>query len=437
MLDINYIRQNRKKVEEGIRAKEGEVDLTELLRLDEELRTAITKGDQLKAARNDYSKKIGELKRAGGDATDAMEKVEAISYESHELDKRITELEQQFTRALSYLPNLPMEDVPVDLDKANNVCIKAVGSRPQFDFQPKNHLELNEKLEVLDFKRGAKLSGAGFPVYKGWGARLEWALINYMLETHLNNGYEMWMVPHLVKPDTLFASGQLPKFENQQFQIRDEDFSLALIPTAEIALNGLHIDEIFAEEELPKRYVSYTPCFRREAGAAGKNERGLIRVHQFNKVEMFCFTKPEESRQMFEEMLASADQVLEGLGLHYRNMLLVTGDMSYGAAKTVDVEVWLPGQDRYYEVSSVSNCTDYQARRSKTRYREKGGKPQLVHTLNGSGTATARLLVAILENNQQADGSVIIPEVLRKYLGGKERLIPGEIHEHRAVSTAH
>ena len=283
-------------------------------------------------------------------------------------------------------------------------------------------MELNEQLGLFDFKRGAKISGSGWPVYRDMGARLEWALLNYMIDIHLENGFQMCMPPHLVRPEIMFGSGQLPKFEKQLFKISDEDYQLYLIPTSEVALNGLYYDEIFKEEELPKKLIAYTPCFRREAGAAGSQERGLIRMHQFNKVEMFAFTKPEQSDRMFDEMMASAEMILQGLNLHYRNMLLVTGDMSFAAAKTIDIEVHLPGQNRYYEVSSVSHCTDYQARRSHIRFRQKEEKPEFVHTLNGSGLATSRLMVALLENNQNEDGSVTLPVVLHKYLNGIKEL---------------
>ena len=256
------------------------------------------------------------------------------------------------------------------------------------------------------------------------GARLEWALINFMLDIHIENGFEMWMPPHLIRPETMFASGQLPKFEHQLFKIKDDDYNLYLIPTSETVLNGLHIEEVFSEAELPKRYVAYTPCFRREAGAAGSQERGLIRMHQFNKVEMFAFTKPDQSEAMFQQMVSSAEEILQGLNIHYRNMLLVTGDMSFAAMKTIDVEVWLPGQNRYYEVSSISNCGDFQSRRSMTRYKSGDGKPEFVYTLNGSGLATSRLMVALLENNQRPDGSVEIPLVLHKYLNGVKELCP-------------
>jgi seryl-tRNA synthetase len=320
-----------------------------------------------------------------------------------------------------------MSDIKVSDDPKENVVIKEFGKKPTFDFPFKNHLELNEKLGLFDFERAAKLAGSGWPLYKGWGARLEWALINYMLSINIKNGFQQWMPPALVRKEIMFGSGQLPKFENQQFKVDDEEYHLYLIPTAEIPLNGLHIDEILPEESLPLKYCAYTPCFRREAGAAGEKERGLIRMHQFNKVEMFCFTRPDESPQIFEEMCASAEEILQGLDIHYRNVLLVTGDMSFASTRTVDIEVWLPGQDRYYEVSSVSNCTDYQARRSQIRFRKKGEKPELVHTLNGSGLATSRLMVALLENNQNPDGSINIPKVLQPYLDGKTQLVPNEI----------
>ncbi len=422
MLDLKMLRQSADEMEARLKTKDSEVSLKLLLDLDTRVRDIKTKGDSLKSLRNEFSKKIGEMKRRGEDTTELMHEVSGISDETHAIDQELTLLEKQLEDELAKLPNLPMEDIKVALDPQENVMIKSWGERPTFDFQFKNHLELNQKLKLFDFERGAKVSGAGWPMYSNMGARLEWALINYMIETHIKNGFMQWMPPLLVREETLFGSGQLPKFASQQFRIKDDDFNLWLIPTAEVPLNGLHIDEILESESLPLKYMGYTPCFRREAGAAGKQERGLIRMHQFNKVEMFCFTKPEDSAQTFDWMISCAEEILEGLGIHYRNMLLVTGDMSFAAARTVDIEVWLPGQDRYYEVSSVSNCTDYQARRSNIRYRSKQEKPEFVHTLNGSGLATSRLMVALLENNQNADGTVRIPEVLQKYLGGQTLL---------------
>ena len=429
MLNIKLIRENPEEIEKRLRSKDANISIALLLSLDEEIRKLKTKVESLKSDLKSRSKEIGEKKRKGEDTTELMAEVAGRGDEIAAIDEAIREKEAAYTQELSSLPNLPLDDTPISLDPADNVCIKTVGERPSFSFPFKNHLELNEELDLFDFKRGAKISGTGWPVYKNLGARLEWALINYMIDTHLTNGFTMWMPPHLVRPEIMHGVGQLPKFEKQLFKVHDEDYNLYLIPTAEAALNGLHYDEILPEEDLPKKYTAFTPCFRREAGAAGSQERGLIRVHQFNKVEMFAFCKPEESEKLMDEMMASAEEVLQGLGLHYRNMLLVTGDMSFAAAKTIDIEVWLPGQDRYYEVSSISNCTDYQARRSKTRSRKAGDKPTLIHTLNGSGLATSRLMVALLENFQNEDGSVTIPPVLHKYMNGL-----GVIKNHKEIS---
>lgn len=423
MLDIKLIRKDRHAIEKMLCTKVPGTSLSKICDIDDEIRQLKTKVEQLKAERNEASKTIGEKKRQGQSADELMSKVSGMAAEIHAIDHRLTGLEQAFVQELASLPNLPEENIKVSPDPKDNVLVQQFGQKPTFAFKAKNHLELNENLYLFDFKRAAKISGGGWPAYRGMGARLEWALLNYMLEIHIKNGFEMWMPPLLVREDVVFGSGQLPKFKNQQFRMEDPEFPLYLIPTAEVPLNGLHIGEIFPEEALPLKYCGYTPCFRREAGAAGEKERGLIRVHQFNKVEMFIFCKPEESSAMFDLMLRSAEEILNGLELHYREMLLVTGDMSFAAAKTVDVEVWLPGQDRYYEVSSISNCTDYQARRSETRFRRKGEKVEFVHTLNGSGLATSRLMVALLENNQQEDGSVVLPKCLQKYLG-VDRLIP-------------
>lgn len=422
MLDIKLIRKDPEGIEKKLKTKDPKANIAAILDYDRRIRETKTKAEQLKASRNEFSQQIGELKRTGKDASPLLQKVAGFADEVHALDHQISELEEQFTLALASLPNLPMDDIKVSQDPKDNVMIKEFGKKREFDFPFKNHLELNEKLNLFDFKRGAKITGTGWPIYRGIGARLEWALLNYMLEIQVKNGFEQWMLPAMVRRDVMFGSGQLPKFDNQQFKINDEDFHLYLIPTSEVSLNGLHADEILTEEELPLKYTAYTPCFRREAGAAGANERGLIRTHQFNKVEMFCFTKPEESMTMFQVMIANAEEILEGLGLHYRNMLLVTGDMSFAASRTVDIEVWLPGQNRYYEVSSVSNCTDYQSRRSLIRYKNKEGKTEFVHTLNGSGLATSRLMVSLLENNQNADGSVNVPSVLQRFLGGMSKI---------------
>ena len=424
MLDIRLLRKDKEEMEKRLKTKDPSIELSSLLSLDERIRQIKTEVEELKSSRNTLSKEIGEKKRKGEDVSSTMQEVAGLGSQITALDVELHALEEKLHAALSVLPNLPKEEIPVSPDPKDNVCLKTVGEKPSFAFAFKNHVELNEKLHLFDFKRSAKLSGSNWPAYCNLGARLEWALINYMLDIHLENGFEFWLPPHLVRPEIMYGSGQLPKFEKQLFKISDEDYELYLIPTSEVALNGLFYDEILKEEDLPKKFVAYTPCFRREAGAAGSQERGLIRMHQFNKVEMFCFSKPDESDRVFDEMMASAEQVLQGLNLHYRTMLLTTGDMSFGAAKTVDIEVWLPGQNRYYEVSSVSNCTDFQARRSQTRYKHREEKPELVHTLNGSGLATSRLVVALLENNQKEDGSVTLPLVLHKYMNGLKEFRP-------------
>jgi seryl-tRNA synthetase len=416
MIDIKELRKDPESLEEKLKTKDSTISLAPLVRLDERIRSLKTEVEEFKAKRNAASKEIGAKKQRGEDISSFMGELSKISERAASHDNEIATLENELEHALAILPNIPMDDIPVSPSKEDNVCIKEWGEKREFDFPFKNHMELNEELHLFDFPRGAKLSGSGWPLYVNLGARLEWALLNYMLDIHRKNGFIQIMPPLLVRPEIMFGSAQLPKFEDQLFQLRDEEYHLYLIPTSEAALNGMHYDEILDSASLPLKYTAYTPCFRREAGAAGKGERGLIRTHQFNKVELFALTKAEDSPRIYEEMCKSAEEVLQGLGLHYRNMLLTTGDMSFAAAKTIDIEVWLPGQNRYYEVSSISNCTDFQARRSKIRCRTKNEKPELIHTLNGSGLATSRLMVALLENFQEKDGSVLVPKVLHRYL---------------------
>lgn len=416
MLDVKELRKDPKGFETKLKNKVPEVNLLPLIELDERIRNLKTEVEEKKSQRNNASKEIGLKKQRGEDISSFMQEMARVADQISHHDRDISHLEKELEMQLACLPNLPMDDVPISPSPKDNVCIKTWGEKPTFDFPFKNHVELNEQLKLFDFPRAAKMSGSGWPLYVGFGARLEWALLNYMLDTHRKNGFTQVIPPLLVRPEMMFGVGQLPKFEGQLFKIRDEDYNLYLIPTAECSINGMHYDEIIEEAQLPLKYTAYTPCFRREAGAAGSQERGLIRTHQFNKVEMFCFTTPEESPLVYEQMLQSAEEILQGLGIHYRNMLLTTGDMSFAAAKTIDIEVWLPGQNRYYEVSSVSNCTDFQSRRSQTRFRPKNGKTQFVHTLNGSGLATSRLMVALLENNQQPDGSILVPKILHRYL---------------------
>lgn len=424
MLDIKLIRDDPEKIEAQLKTKDPSVELRTLLKLDEQIREIKTEVEALKSERNALSKEIGDRKRKGEDAQELFTKVGSFGDKIKRYDEKLIDLEEKFHIELSNLPNIPHKDVKESLDKEDNVCIKEYGKKTHFSFPFKNHLELNEKHDLFDLDRGAKISGAGWPVYKAMGARLEWGLLNMMLDFHIKNGFIQWMTPLLVRQEMMYGSGQFPKFKDQAYELIDKQFALSLLPTAEVALNALHYDEILNEEELPLKYVAYTPCFRREAGAAGKNERGLIRTHQFNKVEMFAFCHPDRSGAMFDTFVESAETLLEMLELPYKRMLLVTGDMSFSGAKTIDIEVYLPGQERYMEVSSISNCTDFQARRSKIRFREKNEKPQFVHTLNGSGLATSRLMVALLENHQKADGSIVIPKALQKYIGGKEKLLP-------------
>ena len=424
MLDIKQIRENPKEIEKKLQTKDPEASLKKVLELDDEIRTLKHQTEELKNQRNQSAKEVGAKKRQGEDVAPLLKKMEGAKEKISELDHRLHPLEEELKIELGSLPNIPDPEVKISHDPQDNVLIKSVGEKPNFSFTPKNHVELNEHLHLFDFKRGAKIGGSGWPAYRGLGARLEWALINFMIDTHVDNGFEQWMLPLAGRPDILFGSTHLPKFEDQLFKFHDKDHHLYLIPTSEAVLNGIHYDEILESDTLPLKYTSYTPCFRREAGAAGSQERGLIRTHQFNKVEMFCVTHPEESEKVYDEMVASAEEILKALNIHYRSMLLVTGDMSFASAKTIDLEVWLPGQERYYEVSSISNCTDFQARRSKIRHKKGNDKPELVHTLNGSGLATSRLMVALLENNQREDGLVIIPTVLHKYLDGLTSISP-------------
>jgi len=428
MLDMKELRNDPIGFEAKLKSKIPDTNLSPILAIDKKIRSLKTIAEELKCKKNQASKEIGYKKQKNEDVSSEIAEIDSLGERIATLNEETVLLEEEIHQLLGMLPNLPMNDIPISPDPKCNVCIKTVGKKPTFSFPFKNHVELNEKLCLFDFFRGAKISGSGWPLYVGMGARLEWALINYMLAIHRKNGFTQILPPLLVRPEVVYGAGQLPKFENQQFKVKDESHYLYLIPTAEAPLNGLHMDEILDEEKLPLMYTAYTPCFRREAGAAGAQERGLIRTHQFNKVELFCVTTPEKSNAMYEKILLSAEEVLSGLELHYRNVLLVTGDTSFAAAKTIDIEVWLPGQNRYYEVSSVSNCTDFQARRSSIRFRRKNEKPQFVHTLNGSGLATSRLMAAILENNQQEDGSVLVPKVLYEHLGEEVLMIkPNEL----------
>ena len=392
--------------------------------LDSERRSGLVEVEDLKHKRNAASKSIGAIKREGGDASAQMAEVAELKTRIEELTARLEQVEAELSDLDFTFPNVPDDSVPVGADESANREERRVGTPRAFDFEPKAHWDLGPELGILDFDRGAKLAGARFTVYRGMGARLERALINFMLDVQTEqHGYLEHLPPLIVNRSALEGTGQLPKFEDDLFRVEPKGFFL--IPTAEVPLTNLHREEILEEADLPLRYTAFTPCFRAEAGSHGKDVRGLIRQHQFNKVELVQIVAPEKSFEALEELTGHAEKILQLLDLPYRVMALSTGDMGFSAAKTYDLEVWLPGQDAYREISSCSNCTDFQARRAKIRYRpEGGGKPSMAHTLNGSGLAVGRTLIAILENYQQADGSVTIPEVLRPYLGGLEKIEP-------------
>jgi seryl-tRNA synthetase len=398
--------------------------LEEWVALDSERRSRLVEAEELKRRRNEASRAIGELKKSGGDASEAIAAVGASKAQLEASEARLAEIDPRLEALELVIPNLPHASVPVGLDETANRVERVVGEPTRFDFAPKAHWDLGPELGILDFERGAKVTGARFTASWGAGAALERALISFMLDLHTReHGYTEVLPPFIVNATSLQGTGQLPKFEQDLFHL--EGFPYYLVPTAEVPVTNLFRDEILDEETLPRRMTAYTPCFRSEAGSYGKDVRGLIRQHQFNKVELVHLTSAETSFDALEALTGHAEEVLKRLGLPYRVMCLSTGDMGFSAAKTYDLEVWLPGQNAYREISSCSNCTDFQARRANLRYRPAGGgKPQLLHTLNGSGLAVGRTLIAILENYQQADGTVIVPEILRPYLGGLERITP-------------
>ncbi len=421
MLDGRHLRDNLDAIRAAMGARAGGWDFDRFVALDDERRRLIGEVESRQAQRNEASKRIGELMKAGqrDDAEAAKERVRVINEEVAALDEQRTAVDAEVREMLLTIPNIPHESVPSGVDENDNVEVRRWGTPPEFDFEPAAHWDLGPELGAIDFERGVKLAKSRFVVLGRDGARLNRALINFMLDTHGARGYREWSVPAMANSDTLLGTGQLPKFADDLFHT---DEGLYLIPTAEVQLTNLHRDEVLEADALPLRYVAYTPCFREEAGAAGRDTRGMIRVHQFDKVELVKFARPEESMDALEGMVADAEYILQQLGLAYRTIVLCTGDMGFGAAKTYDIEVWLPSYGAYKEISSCSNCWDFQARRASIKYRSPGEfkGSRLVHTLNGSGLAVGRTLVAVLENYQQADGSVVVPEVLRPYMGGQE-----------------
>jgi len=426
MLDIKAIRENPEFFKERLALRGEEYPIDELLSLDEKRRALIKEVEELRHQRKVLSEKIGRLKKEGKhqEAEEIATKVKELGRTLKEKEKLLKEVKDEVFRILAFLPNVPHSSVPIGKDETENVVIKRWGDLPEFDFEPLPHWEIGEKLGILDFERAAKITGSRFVVYFKEGALLERALIQFMLDLHTKkHGYTEVLPPFIVNENTLFGTAQLPKFKEDLFKLEDWDYYL--IPTAEVPLTNLHKDEILSEEDLPLYYTAYTPCFRSEAGSYGRDIRGIIRQHQFNKVELVKIVKPEDSYDELEKLLLDAEEVLQLLGLPYRVVALCTGDLGFAAAKTYDIEVWAPGQNRFVEISSCSNCEDFQARRANIRYRPKdGGKPRFVHTLNGSGVAVGRTVMAILENYQQKDGSVVIPEVLRPYMGGLEVITP-------------
>jgi len=425
MLDIKLIREKPDFVRQRLatRGRGDEARITEIAALDEQRRKLVSEGDTLKAQRNTVSKEIGALKSKGQDASAQMAAMKQVGERITALNTEVAALDVKLQDILLMIPNLPHESVAVGKEAADNPEVKRWGEAPKFTFQPKAHWDIGEQLGILDFARAAKISGSGFILYKGAGARLERALINFLLDLHTSeHGYTEILPPFLINRNAMIGTGQLPKFEEDMYRLRDEEMYLA--PTAEVPVTNIHRDEILREELLPIYYCAYTPCFRREAGAAGKQTRGMIRVHQFDKVELVKFAKPESSYDELEKLVADAEKVLQLLGLHYRIVLLCSGDVGNASAKTYDIEVWAPGQNAYLEVSSCSNYEEFQARRANIKFKDAAGKNRYVNTLNGSGTALPRLYVALLETYQQADGSVKIPEPLVSYMGGLREIRP-------------
>ncbi|MEW6332858.1 MAG: serine--tRNA ligase [Thermodesulfobacteriota bacterium] len=422
MLDIKYLRQNVDFVVGKMRERGQAVSLDRFIALDEKRRDLIREAEGLRGDRNAVSKQIGERKKKGEDACDLIARMGDVSDRIKALDETLRRTDEELQAILMTLPNIPHASVCRGRGAEDNPVVRLWGEKTAYPFEPKPHWEIGEHLNILDFTRGAKITGARFTLYRGLGARLERAIVNFMLDLHTGeHGYTEVLTPFMVNRESMTGTGQLPKFEEDLFRVDKVDYFL--IPTAEVPVTNIHRDEILSEKELPIRYVAYSPCFRAEAGSYGKDTRGLIRQHQFNKVELVKFAKPEDSYGELEKLTLDAEEVLKRLKIPYRVVGLCTADLGFASAKTYDVEAWLPGQDAYREISSCSNFEEFQARRASIRFRrEEGGKVEFVHTLNGSGLAAGRTLVAVLENYQQADGSVVIPEALRPYMGGIDRI---------------
>ncbi len=421
MIDPKMIRENIEAVNAALANRQASFDAGRLVELDGDRRRLIQETEKLKNEKNILSNEIAKIRKAGGDASDKIEYQRSLGRKIEETAQGLRAVETEWEQLLLVIPNMPDPSVPVGTSDEDNKVVKTWGDKPSFDFQPKAHWDLGEGLDILDFKRAAKITGSRFTLYKASGALLERALINFMLDLHVGeHGYIEVLPPFMVNRTSMTGTGQLPKFEEELFHLEGVDYFL--IPTAEVPVTNIHANEILREEELPIKYVAYTPCFRKEAGAHGKDTRGLTRQHQFNKVELVKFAHPDNSFDELEGLLLDAEDVLKKLNIHYRVSTLCTGDLGFSSAKTYDIEVWLPGQDIYREISSCSCFTDFQARRAKIRFRGQGGKTELVHTLNGSGLAIGRTVMAVMENYQNPDGTITIPEALRPYMRGKEKI---------------
>ena len=421
MLDIKLIKENPQNVIDRLRAKgrEAEADIYRVIELDAKRRELISSSESLKAEQNKTTKLVPVYKKEGKDCAPIFAQMKELGAKVKEQEEELKQVETEYTSILLSFPNLPDPDL-VAGGKENNQPLYYFGEPRKFDFEPKNHVDLCTSLGLIDYPRGVKLSGNGFWIYRGMGARLEWALLNYFIDTHLSNGFELVLIPHMLGYECGLTAGQFPKFEDEVYwlDVAEDERRRFMLPTAETALVSLHRDEILKESELPKKYISYTPCFRREAGSYRADERGMVRGHQFNKVEMVQYTLPEDSDRAFEELVSCAEGLVKGLGFHFRTVKLAAGDCSASMARTYDIEIQIPSMNGYKEVSSVSNARDYQARRGAIRFkRDDSGRIEYCHTLNGSGLATSRILPALVEQNQNADGSVTVPEVLRKYVG--------------------
>ena len=423
MLSRDYLREHADQYRQALknRGAASTADIDRFIEVDAERRRIIVQVEGLKARRNSASAEIATLKKAKQDASAQIDAMKQVGEEIKSLDERLAVLEEELSKLELYFPNVPQSSVPVGADESANRIEREWGERPTFDFAPKSHWDLGEALGILDFERATKITGARFAILSGAGAQLSRALMNFMLDTHMKCGYREILTPFMVNADSLRGTGQLPKFEEDLFKLSGEK-SFYLIPTAEVPVTNIYRDEILDAATLTQSFCSYSPCFRSEAGSYGKDTRGLIRQHQFEKVELVKFTLPERSNDEHERLTSDAEGILQALNLHYRVMTLSTGDMGFTSSKTYDIEVWLPGQETYREISSCSNFQDFQARRANIRYRTPEKKTGFVHTINGSGLPLGRTLVAVLENYQQADGSVVVPEVLRPYLGGMEKI---------------